>query len=216
MPPPHTVSAVALVAALVGVGVYVKMKSKKPPASAPPVALTAVSLTTGKEKDLEGGGGAPATKAPLAIETLPSTTSKVDKKAEEKAAASAAKQAAAAKAAEEKAAAAAAKEAAAQEVAAKKASAKQAKAQEASAAKGTKGQAAVEQQSAGKQFIVWLTEKCAINASDAKLYADAFAELGIETPEDLQMIDGDEVAWPSVVKPVHRKKLQAALESSRK
>ena len=68
----------------------------------------------------------------------------------------------------------------------------------------------------GNQVIMWLTETCDINASDAKLYADAFAELGIDTPEDLHMIDGDEVAWPSVVKPVHRKKLQAALESSRK
>ena len=34
MPPPHTVGAVVLVAALVGVGVFVKMKAKKPPASA--------------------------------------------------------------------------------------------------------------------------------------------------------------------------------------
>ena len=68
----------------------------------------------------------------------------------------------------------------------------------------------------GNQVIMWLTEICDINASDAKLYADAFAELGIDTPEDLHMIDGDEVAWPSVIKPVHRKKIQAALESSRK
>ena len=68
----------------------------------------------------------------------------------------------------------------------------------------------------GNQVIMWLTEICDINASDAKLYADAFAELGIDTPEDLHMIDGDEVAWPSVVKPVHRKKIKAGLESSRK
>jgi hypothetical protein len=68
----------------------------------------------------------------------------------------------------------------------------------------------------GSQVIMWLTETCDINASDAKLYADAFAELGIDTPEDLHMIDGDEVAWPSVVKPVHRMKIQADLESSRK
>ena len=52
--PPHTVGAVVLVAVLVGFGVFVKMKAKKPPASAPPVALIAVSLITGKEKDLEG------------------------------------------------------------------------------------------------------------------------------------------------------------------
>ena len=68
----------------------------------------------------------------------------------------------------------------------------------------------------GNQVIMWLTEICDINASDAKLYGDAFAELGIDTPEDLHMIDGDEVAWPSVVKPVHRKKIKAGLESSRK
>ena len=68
----------------------------------------------------------------------------------------------------------------------------------------------------GNQVIMWLTEICDVNASDAKLYADAFAELGIDTPEDLHMIDGDEVAWPSVVKPVHRKKIKAGLESSRK
>ena len=30
------------------------------------------------------------------------------------------------------------------------------------------------------------------------------------------MIDGDEIAWPSVVKLVHRKKIVAGLESSRK
>ena len=40
------------------------------------------------------------------------------------------------------------------------------------------------------------------------------AELGVDTPEDLlnQMIDGDasEVAWPTVVKPVHRKKIRGA------
>ena len=142
--------------------------------------------------------------------SLPSATSKVDTKAEEKAAAAAAKQAAATKATEEKAAAAAAKKLAAQEAAAEKASAKKATAQEAVAAKATEGP------SVGNQVIMWLTETCDINASDAKLYADAFAELGIDTPEDVHMIDGDEVAWPSVIKPVHRKKIQAALESSRK
>ena len=68
----------------------------------------------------------------------------------------------------------------------------------------------------GNQVIMWLTETCDINASDAKLYGDAFAELGIDTPEDLHMIDGDEVAWPSVIKPVHRKKIKAGVESSRK
>jgi len=141
--------------------------------------------------------------------SLPSATSKVDTKAEEKAAAAAAKQAAATKATEEKAAAAAAKKLAAQEAAAEKASAKKATAQEAVAAKATEGP------SVGNQVIMWLTETCDINASDAKLYADAFAELGIDTPEDLHMIDGDEVAWPSIVKPVHRKKIKAGLESTR-
>jgi hypothetical protein len=116
--------------------------------------------------------------------------------AEEKAAAAAAKQAAMAKAAEEKAAAAAAKKAATMEEAKKKASAEQ---------------AAVDELSTGKQVATWLTERCEINASDAKLYADAFAQLGIDKPEDLQMVDGDEVPWPSVIKPVHRKKIQAAL-----
>jgi hypothetical protein len=62
----------------------------------------------------------------------------------------------------------------------------------------------------------WLTEKCGISASDAKLYADALADLGIDTPEDLHLIDGNEVAWPSVVKLVHRKKIVAGLESSRR
>jgi hypothetical protein len=112
------------------------------------------------------------------------------------AAAAVAKQAAAAKAAEEKAAAAAAKKAATMEEAKKKASAEQ---------------AAVDELSTGKQVATWLTERCEINASDAKLYADAFAQLGIDKPEDLQMVDGDEVPWPSVIKPVHRKKIQAAL-----
>ena len=118
------------------------------------------------------------------------------KAAEEKAAAAAAKQAAVAKAAEEKAAAAAAKKAATTEEAKKKASAEQ---------------AAVDELFTGKQVATWLNERCEVNASDAKLYADAFAQLGIDKPEDLQMVDGDEVPWPSVIKPVHRKKIQAAL-----
>ena len=79
---------------------------------------------------------------------------------------------------EEKAAAAAAKKAATMEEAKKKASAEQ---------------AAVDELSTGKQVATWLTERCEINASDAKLYADAFAQLGIDKPEDLQMVDGDEV-----------------------
>jgi hypothetical protein len=124
------------------------------------------------------------------------------KATEEKAAAAAAKQAAAAKAAEEQAAAAAAaKKAATTEEAKKKASAEQ---------------AAVDELSTGKQVATWLNERCEVNASDAKLYADAFAQLGIDEPDDLQMVDGDEVPWPSVIKPVHRKKILAALESSRK
>ena len=94
--------------------------------------------------------------------------------------------------------------------AAEKASAKQATAQKALAAKVT------EDLRVGNQVTMWLTEDCEINASDAKLYADVLAELGIDTPKDLHMIDGDEVAWPTVVKLVHRKKIQAALESSRK
>ena len=115
--------------------------------------------------------------------------------AEEKAAAAVAKQAAAAKAAEEKAAAAAAKESATTEAAKKKALAEQ---------------PAVDELSIGKQVATWLTERCGINASDAKLYADALAQLGIDTPDDLQMVDGDEVPWPSVIKLVHRKKIRAA------
>ena len=103
--------------------------------------------------------------------------------------------AAVAKAAEEKAAAAAAKESATAEAAAKKASAEQ---------------AAVNEVFVGKQVATWLTERCGVNASDAKLYADALAQLGIDTPDDLQMVDGDAVPWPSVIKPVHRKKIQAA------
>ena len=69
--------------------------------------------------------------------------------------------------------------------------------------------------SSSPSFVfVWLTERCEFNASDAKLYADAFDQLGIDTPEDLQMIDGDDVVWPSVLKPVHRKKIQARLETN--
>ena len=36
--------------------------------------------------------------------------------------------------------------------------------------------------------------------------------MGVDKPEDLQMIDGDEVAWSSVLKTIHRKKIQARLE----
>ena len=56
----------------------------------------------------------------------------------------------------------------------------------------------------------------AARGQDAKLQADALAEIGVDTPEDLHLIDGDEVPWPSVVKPEDRKKIQAGLESSRK
>jgi hypothetical protein len=142
------------------------------------------------------------------------------KATEEKAAAVAAKQAAAAKAAEEQAAAAAAKQAAAakaaEEQAAAAAAAKKAATTEEAKKKASAEQAAVDELSTGKQVATWLTERCEINASDAKLYADAFAQLGIDEPDDLQMVDGDEVPWPSVIKPVHRKKILAALESSRK
>ena len=216
------------------------------------VALTAVSLTTSNQRDLERGGGAPTTgvydgiamvQVQPATQTMPaqvlpgaasvqaeSVGARAARRAaaaaeEDKAAAAAVKQVTAAIAAEEKAAMAAAKQAvaakaaedkraaaaAANELAAQKASAKQATAQEALAAKVT------EEQSVGEQSVsAWLTERCSINASDAKLYTDAFAELGIDTPEDLHMVGGDDVAWPSVVKPVHRKKILAALESSRK
>ena len=35
----------------------------------------------------------------------------------------------------------------------------------------------------------------------------------LRAPKDLQMIDGDDdVAWPPIVKPLHRKKIQARLE----
>ena len=80
-------------------------------------------------------------------------------------------------------------------------SARQAAAQEALAAKLT------EEQSVSGEVFPWLTERCGINASDAKLYADALADLGVDTPEDLHLIDGDEIAWPSVVKLAHRKKM---------
>ena len=66
---------------------------------------------------------------------------------------------------------------------------------------------------AGKQVIMWLTERCEINASDAKSYADALAQLGVDRPADLQMIDGDEVAWPSALKLLDREKIQARLET---
>ena len=74
----------------------------------------------------------------------------------------------------------------------------------------------MEELTVGKQLCTWLTEGCEINASDAKLQADALAEIGVDTPEDLHLIDGDEVPWPSIVKPEDRKKIQAGLESSRK
>ena len=141
----HTVGAVAVVAALVGV--YVKMKAKKPPASA-------------------GGGraqGGVTLSTPSQSANAASATATTE--------------------------------------AAEKASAEQ---------------AAVAEVFTGKQVATWLTERCGINASDAKLQADALAEIGVDTPEDLHLIDGDEVAWPSVVKPEDRKKIQAGLESSRK
>jgi hypothetical protein len=79
----------------------------------------------------------------------------------------------------------------------------------ASAADGTKT-AEVKLDINQRTLATWLTEKCEINAGDAKLYADAVAQLGIDKPEDLKMIGGDEVPWPSVIKPVHRMKIQSA------
>ena len=79
----------------------------------------------------------------------------------------------------------------------------------ASAADGTKT-AGVKLDMNQHTLATWLTEKCEINAGDAKLYADAVAQLGIDKPEDLKMIGGDEVPWPSVIKPVHRMKIQSA------
>ena len=191
------------------------------------VELTGVSLTSSNEGDLERGGGAPAAEGSVvqAQPAVQTRTSKADAKAEEKAAKAAAKRAAAATKAEEKAAAAAAKEAAAakaaEEKAAAAAAATESAAQEAAAKTASAKQEALaakltEEQSVGGQVFSWLTERCGINDSDAKLYADALADLGIDTPEDLHMIDGDEIAWPSVVKLVHRKKIVAGLESSRK
>ena len=81
------------------------------------------------------------------------------------------------------------------------------------AKKATSGQAAVNELFAGRQVTMWLTESCEINASDAKLYADALAQLGVDRPADLQMIDGDEVAWPSALKLLDREKIQARLET---
>ena len=89
------------------------------------------------------------------------------------------------------------------------AAAKESATTEAAKKKALAEQPAVDELSIGKQVATWLTERCGINASDAKLYADALAQLGIDTPDDLQMVDGDEVPWPSVIKPVHRKKIQA-------
>ena len=81
------------------------------------------------------------------------------------------------------------------------------------AKKASSEQAAVNELFAGRQVTVWLTESCEINVSDAKLYADALAQLGVDRPADLQMIDGDEVVWPSAVKLLDREKIQARLET---
>ena len=144
----------------------------------------------------EWGSGALATQVKWLSQVTKATQVKVTD--EETFFAGAAKQAAAAKAAEEKAAAAAAKKSAATEAVAKKASSEQ---------------AAVDKLFAGKQVTMWLTARCEINASDAKLYADALAQLGVDRPADLQMIDGDEVAWPSALKLLDREKIQARLET---
>ena len=98
-------------------------------------------------------------------------------------------------------------------VAAAAAAAKESATAEAGKKKASTEHAAVDELSIGQQVATWLTERCGVNASDAKLYADALAQLGIDKPDDLQMVDGDDVPWPSVIKPVHRKKIQAAAAS---
>ena len=156
------------------------------------VELTGVSLTSSNGGDLERGGGAPTAEGSVvqaqpAVQTIRAEATAAERAAVERAAAE-----------EERALA------------------------EAIAQSAT-SHAAEEQRRAATQaatppvfsWRAWLTEKCGISASDAKLYADALADLGIDTPEDLHLIDGDEVAWPSVVKLVHRKKIVAGLESSR-
>jgi hypothetical protein len=65
---------------------------------------------------------------------------------------------------------------------------------------------------AAAELMMWLTESCGLNEDDVTLYTEAFVQLGIDKPEHLQMIDGEEVAWPAIVKPVHRKRIQASLE----
>ena len=65
---------------------------------------------------------------------------------------------------------------------------------------------------AAAELITWLNESCGFSDDEVTLYTEAFMELGIDKPEHLQMIDGEEVAWPSIVKPVHRKRIQASLE----
>ena len=153
------------------------------------VAGSSEEMPGDKDTDTpEWGGGALATEGFSQV-----------KMTEEWLEAAAAKQAAAAKAAEEKAAAAAA--------------AKKSAATEAVGKKAISGQAAAKRLFAGRQLVtVWLTESCEINASDAKLYADVLAQLGVDRPVDLQMIDSDEVAWPSAVKLLDREKIQACLE----
>ena len=163
--PRHTVGAVAVVAALVGV--YVKMKAKKPPASAGGGrAQGGVTLSTPSQSARPPPAAPPPPAPPSRPPPAPPAAS-----------------------------------ATATTEAAEKASAEQ---------------AAVAEVFTGKQVATWLIERCGINASDAKLQADALAEIGVDTPEDLHLIDGDEVPWPSIVKPEDRKKIQAGLESSRK
>ena len=65
---------------------------------------------------------------------------------------------------------------------------------------------------AAAELITWLNESCGFSDDEVTLYTEAFMELGIDKPEHLQMIDGEEVAWPAIVKPVHRKRIQASLE----
>ena len=40
---------------------------------------------------------------------------------------------------------------------------------------------------AGKHVTVWFTERCEINASDAKLYADALVQLSVDRPANLHV-----------------------------
>ena len=59
-----------------------------------------------------------------------------------------------------------------------------------------------------EQLCAWIVEQCGLDADAAAKYAETLVEEGVDQPSDLS--DLEDADWPSVIKPLHLKKIKAA------